>query len=483
MKNIVLSGIFIAIINFAFCQHIDTIMRVERKDFYDMSCLSDSVVYVCAIKVLSPKGSSIYRTLDAGNTWTEIYEDSKPHKLRCMKFINDSIGYAGGSAWKEQEDSIGITTIDWGILLKTTDKGDTWTMQTQDTTLPVFFKIEPVSEDTIYAICLYDNNIYKSTNGGHTWDTTAFSRQPAYIHVMGDTGYVVLEEGNVYRTVNGGNTWDSISTLPFNAQILIFGDGIMDDGEHYTINFDIFFCEDGSIDIAHENNIYHTYDTFQSFFCSSIYYRDSLGYYGKYVKPYIPDIVRICYLSNGMGIAAATEGNDVNYSSPLIKRQKPTVWDHYFAARISRHKQGHYEDRDWEPFIKAKSPIWHAVKGKDNVFYAAATMTTTTRYQVQGVKQNTSVVLKITREYLAIDEKEINSCINVFPNPATDHINIVSANDNIQKVKLYNLYGSLLKEKEETISGIIDISDIPQGVYILTIITDNGIFNKKIIKK
>ncbi len=465
MRNIVLSGIFIAIINFAFCQYIDTILRVGGRDFYDMSYLSDSVVYVCGMKTSSPKGSSIYRTLDAGNTWTEIYDLSKPHKLRCMKFINDSVGHAGGNAWRKVPNS--SETIDWGILLKTTDKGDTWTMQTQDTTLLVFFKVGQVSEDTIYAICLFNNNIYKSTNGSNTWNTTTFSRQPVYIHVMGDIGYVVLEEENVYRTVNGGNTWDSISTLSFNAKKLIFGDGIIDDGEHYTVNFDIFFCKDGSIDIVHENNIYHTYDTFQSFFCSSIYYRDSIKYGNEYWAPYIPDIVRICYLSNGMGIVAATEGYYNNFFSPLLKRQKPTICDHLFAARISRHNPGYYEERDWEPFLKARCPIWHAIDGKDNVFYASINMTTTNEYIFDGVKQNTGAILKITQSNLGIDEKEAYIDVRVFPNPTTDHINIVSANENIQKVKLYNLCGSLLKEKEETISGIIDISDIPQGVYIL----------------
>jgi hypothetical protein len=71
--------------------------------------------------------------------------------------------------------------------------------------------------------------------------------------------------------------------------------------------------------------------------------------------------------------------------------------------------------------------------------------------------------------------------VSVFPNPASDFINIKS-NEVIKSVKLYNASGSLVKTENNN-SSKIDISSLLKGNYIISIETESGIETKKIIKE
>lgn len=69
--------------------------------------------------------------------------------------------------------------------------------------------------------------------------------------------------------------------------------------------------------------------------------------------------------------------------------------------------------------------------------------------------------------------------IKIYPNPSTDKIII---NREIKSMALYNLNGQVIKEWSLP-TNEIDISDLPQGIYILKIKNDNFILTQKIIKK
>ena len=68
---------------------------------------------------------------------------------------------------------------------------------------------------------------------------------------------------------------------------------------------------------------------------------------------------------------------------------------------------------------------------------------------------------------------------NIYPNPTSDYINIVSSKYDIQKVHIYDLSGKqMLSESKSK----IDVSHLPSGVYMLTIKTQEGNKNYKFIK-
>lgn len=72
--------------------------------------------------------------------------------------------------------------------------------------------------------------------------------------------------------------------------------------------------------------------------------------------------------------------------------------------------------------------------------------------------------------------------INVFPNPATDFINIKS-DETIKSIKIYDIKGSLIKtENSSDNTSKIDISTFAKGNYIISIETISGTETKKFIK-
>ena len=76
--------------------------------------------------------------------------------------------------------------------------------------------------------------------------------------------------------------------------------------------------------------------------------------------------------------------------------------------------------------------------------------------------------------------------ITVFPNPADDYITIKS-DYNLEDaiISMFDLNGRrVLNYKNESDDGIINVSGLSAGEYILRIITsDQDIYSKKIIKK
>jgi hypothetical protein len=83
--------------------------------------------------------------------------------------------------------------------------------------------------------------------------------------------------------------------------------------------------------------------------------------------------------------------------------------------------------------------------------------------------------------WVAIEENGI-AVTNVFPNPAKEKIHIHSA-DNIQNLKVFDIYGRIIKDfYPNTKQYIMNVGEL-KGTYMLQIQTDNGIERMKIIAK
>ena len=78
-----------------------------------------------------------------------------------------------------------------------------------------------------------------------------------------------------------------------------------------------------------------------------------------------------------------------------------------------------------------------------------------------------------------IDNNNIETNINVFPNPTKDEIYIKSEFQ-IQKVEIYNLTGSLVIT-ENNFLGKISVAALSQGVYTVKIYTNNCVSIEKIV--
>ena len=71
--------------------------------------------------------------------------------------------------------------------------------------------------------------------------------------------------------------------------------------------------------------------------------------------------------------------------------------------------------------------------------------------------------------------------LNVFPNPASDYLNISVTDDlELKEVSVYNTLGQrLMVSKQDQ----INVSTLPSGVYYLSIETDQGRVNKTLVRE
>lgn len=100
-----------------------------------------------------------------------------------------------------------------------------------------------------------------------------------------------------------------------------------------------------------------------------------------------------------------------------------------------------------------------------------------------GGLQNFSLIVDGVTNVLAISENELGAKIGVYPNPATDVINITldaSLDTNNCSVALYDIQGRAIKQYS-SFTERIDVSDLSAGIYMLNITKDGAVSSKKII--
>ncbi len=132
--------------------------------------------------------------LSAGWFWS----NPKPqgNQLRAVCFVDNNTGYAVGQ---------------WGTILKTSDGGANWTLQSSGTTQGLVSVQFPLNATTGYAVG-GKGQILKTTNGGYYWkaqtsgDTTA-NFLSVHFPVGSDTGFVSGQWGVVFKTTDGGQAW------------------------------------------------------------------------------------------------------------------------------------------------------------------------------------------------------------------------------------------------------------------------------------
>lgn len=70
--------------------------------------------------------------------------------------------------------------------------------------------------------------------------------------------------------------------------------------------------------------------------------------------------------------------------------------------------------------------------------------------------------------------------LSIYPNPATDFINIYNVKHQIEKVAVFDLSGKLMLSDNKQ---KINVSRLPSGVYLLSVKTEVGFKNFKFIKQ
>lgn len=98
----------------------------------------------------------------------------------------------------------------------------------------------------------------------------------------------------------------------------------------------------------------------------------------------------------------------------------------------------------------------------------------------QNLKDNMRLNLRNIQPDKANDKKELITKVKLFPNPASDILNLLTSSD-IKNISVSDVSGKVINVKPD--GNKIDIKNLPSGNYILSIETKEGKTSQKFIKK
>lgn len=225
--------------------------------------LSKTVWLSSEIGSVVGESGTLYETNDGGKTWTFVAigdsNNTVVADLNSIAYQRSENGFTGK----------GTIVGDGGLILSSTDFGDTWHRVNSGTTAnlnSVFYgycettkqsygfivgdnstilanyygddnwypQSTPYQSDNFYDVFFYNNDIgwivgstgimYKTTNSGDRWNYVGVSQSNPDLHGVDfrslSEGYVVGSNGKIFHTRNGGETWSEESLSP--AEVLYY---------------------------------------------------------------------------------------------------------------------------------------------------------------------------------------------------------------------------------------------------------------------
>jgi len=144
---------------------------------------------------------------DDGKTYRQAKAVPVSSTLTAVAFADASTGWAVGH---------------WGVVLKTTDGGESWVMQRNDSKVDQpLFSLHLKNAQEGWAVGLWSLMLH-TTDGGATWSTVSLPAPPGakkadrnlyaiFADAKGSL-FVACEQGRVIRSTDGGNTWTYAET-------------------------------------------------------------------------------------------------------------------------------------------------------------------------------------------------------------------------------------------------------------------------------
>lgn len=129
-------------------------------------------------------------------------------------------------------------------------------------------------------------------------------------------------------------------------------------------------------------------------------------------------------------------------------------------------------------------PIYAWTPAEPNSNTIAVYVTTTYTLMIDNGQGCTySDVITITILPTEITNTSSQAEVNVFPNPANDHVTVQSSSS-ISQVNIYDLDGRLISTNTyNTTQAEINISELPAGCYILEAVTEEGNSRSRLLKQ
>lgn len=178
------------------------------------------------------------------------------------------------------------------------------------------------------------------------------------------------------------------------------------------------------------------------------------------------------------------EQTDFNYSPQRYDQEKTVLAIVGQPATLDQSLSGDYtftwfKNLDQKLNTTTENLNFNSVENTDFAVYTAEA------YNYEVLNNNILFELSLFREPITLgdalattenDEKNLS----IYPNPATDYINIINVKHQIEKVVIFDLSGKqMISDNKQR----INVSKLPSGVYLLSVKTENGLKNFKFIKQ
>ncbi|MGE0637109.1 MAG: YCF48-related protein [Bacteroidia bacterium] len=363
----------------------------------------------------------ILKTENAGETWNPIYVSNM---LYSINFISDSLGYVAG---------------EYGLILKTSDKGNNWV------------EINSPTSQQINTIHFIDSLTGFIGTGG-------FGGAPGY--------------GKVYKTIDGCINWVEVSPdLMYVVKDIYFRnntDGVMLSG---------IYCS-------------ATSDTGNTWQVDTLLFPNTIDVGGQ----------DISFMNNTLGFmtGGAVINNTLNAGAFLKTIDGGNNWALTVFDSIYRF-QGLFMIDENIGYIIGSNQVtesgtilktidggetWRTQINSGLPAYMFSVFCTSS--EVCYAVGDDGVIIKTVNGGVGIHEADVNEDLRIYPNPAANSITLeIQLIGQQSSVKIYDVRGQQIFEtvnnKQKKLS--IDVSGFAAGLYVIQLQSQQGVVSKKFMKR
>ena len=401
---------------------------------------TDSLTGYAVTGVDSDNKSYIIKTSNSGDKWNVILQDSGGRAFTKVNFINSVTGFAC-TKWNSGSAK----------LYKTINGGDNWSLLNNPPLEPSYLDLSVVSENELWIVdnIAFDGGVYRTTNGGQTWERKYYdiSRPADRVYMINSRiGFISDGHGTnnfLRKTIDSGNSWNLISGAG-GWKDIFFKDSLSGWRSLISIN-NVRSTTDGGINwstilIAQSGNPSKEINQF------SIINDDTIWGIGSYI--YFPNME-----SRGIILKTTTGGKNWGYQLPDTSIR---INGSYSFLNFINKNIG------WS-YANSTTGV-HTIKGGDTITYIYT--------GIQSLNNNVSSDFELFQNY---------------PNPfnPTTKIKYQLNKSGFVNIKVFNILG---KEIEVLINarqsageyGVsFDASNYPGGVYFYSLYVDNKIINTR----
>ncbi len=365
----------------------------------------NEIAYAAGSKFTFDTEGIIIKTTDAGETWTTIYPiaGTSP-SFEKIEFVSESTGFVAG----------------YDLFMKTEDGGANWAPISVGSDVYLYNNLSFYDENTGFVSAQLNDApyfaIYLTTDGGETWtaaNDVINAGGIAVDYANETTLYSVGADERIAKSIDGGDTWTQIFSGQIQNYFLSLKFKDADNG--------VVAGEDGLLKTTHDGG--QTWSDFAT------------GYHHFYALAY-----------KGEQMMAGGTDTDIYFSD-----DNGATWNLIFPGN------GQNQLYDIEFFADGSGLI----------------------------SGSGGVIIKFDHVFLGTESHQTaEGSVIGFYNTAAQSFDFKSSNANLETLYLYSLGGQLLKTlKNQGKESRINASTLPRGVYLVKIISEGKAQSIKLLKR